>query len=292
MKQIIYSIFLLLFLAACSSEIPPQGITDKEKAPLVIPSIGIGSDVSIPAATLPLVEGTLGIFQTSGSPYAPAPYYYIGVGGNWTSRAPLTLGPEDASVCAWFPGNYFAPSSIADLARFHLETQIYSAENDLAFFPVTGGINSGHSGLNIRLTHAYALISFNLHRDVSYKGDGVVTSITFNNEHFVRAERMDIRNGNFSDKEIVRSLSLDVSATIAGSVTTTINVLVPPFTFPDTRLSLQVDGKTLSGTFPGTSVGTLHSGMSRTFDVTLRRNLELSVSVLPVDGSAEGEITW
>lgn len=292
MKRTFYSIFSLVLLAGCSSEVPYQDSPTKEAVPLVISSIRIDSDVSTRATDIPLREGTLGIFQTGGSSYIPAPYQYTGIEGGWNSSAPLILGPEEALVCAWFPYDYFLPSAMSDLAHFPLQAQVYTQESDLAFLTTTGGIDSQNQSLNIRLTHAYALLSFTLSRDITYKGEGVITGITFDNEKLVRAEMIDIRDGSFSDQEVIRSLSLGLSAIVTAGKTTTIAILVPPHTFTDTQLTLQVDGKSLSGTLSGSSIGELHSGMSRTFDVTLRSDLKLSVTVLPVDGSVGGEIIW
>lgn len=292
MKQTFYSLISLLLLIACSSEAPYQDSPANVMVPLVISSIRIDSDVSTRATDIPLTEGTLGIFRTNESAYLPASFRYTGSEGDWRSDTPLTVGSYEAFVCAWFPYDYFVPTEMADLGRFPLRVQVDTPANDLAFLQSTGGIDNQHPTLNIRLTHAHALFRFILHRDITYKGEGVITGITFENDKLVDTEKIDIRDGSFSDQEIIGSRSLDLSNTLPAGESATLNILVPPQTFPDTRLSLQVDGKTLSGTFSGDSIGHLESGMSRTLDVTLRRNLELSVSVLPVDSIVEGEIIW
>lgn len=292
MKQTFYSILSLMLLVGCTSEVSYQDSLTEESVPLVISSIRIDSDVSTRVGDMPLEEGTLGIFQTRDIPYAPAPYKYIGTGGVWNSLLPLMLGPDEAFVCAWFPNDYFVPSTMDELAHFPLQTQVYEPAKDLVFLSNTRGLSSRHPSLNIRLTHAYALLSFTLKRDVTYKGAGVVTGITFDSERLVRAAMMDIRDGSFSAQEDVRELALDVSALVAEDKTPAINILVPPQTFTDIQLTLEVDGKTLKGTLSGASIGELHSGMSRTFNVILRRNLELSASVQSVEGSSGGEITW
>lgn len=292
MKQTFYSMLLFAFLAGCSSEEPFQDTPIGEAVPLSISSIRIDSEVSTRTSDIPLVEGKLGIFQTDVTFYTPAPYTYIGIGGEWTASSPLTLGMHEASVCAWFPGDYFSPSTINELARFPLDAQVYTEANDLVFLRNTGGLNKLNPSLNVRLTHAYALLSFSLKRDISYKGAGVVTGITLDNASIVKTAMMDIRDGSFSEQETVSSLSLEVSATVTPDKMATIKILVPPDNFTDTKLSLKIDGKTLVGTITGSSIGELHSGMSRTFDVTLQRNLELLVSVMPVDGSSKGDIIW
>lgn len=292
MKQTFYSILLLALLSGCSSEESFQDTPEEEAVPLVISSIRIDSEVSARTSDITLREGTLGIFQTGGSFYIPAPYLYLGVGGTWTASPPLPLGPDEAFVCAWFPEDYFVPATTDDLARFPLEAQVYNEASDLAFLGTTGGLNKQHPSLNVRLTHAYALLNFTLKRDVTYKGAGAVTGITFDSANIVRTARMDIRNGSFSEQEIVNSLPLEVMVTVTDDKMPTIKILVPPQIFVDLKLSLEVDGKTLSGTVSGTSIGELQSGMSRTFDVTLQRKLDLTVSVLPVDGTVEEDITW
>lgn len=292
MKQTFYSILSLVLLAGCSSEMPKQNSLQGETVPLVISSIRIDSDVSTRTSDIPLEEGTLGIFRTGGSSYTPAAYRYAGNGGNWASASPLTLGPDEAFVCAWLPYDYFSPSTTDDLSRCPMSAQIYSHEGDLAFLPTTGGLDRQHPQLNVRLTHAYGLLSFTLHRDVTYKGEGKVTGITLKNGGIVRTAMMDIRDGSFSNRDIVTSLALDTSVTVTNDKAPTIKILVPPQAFADTELELEVDGKTLKGTFSAASIGELKSGGARTFNVTLRRNLELSVSILSPDGSAGGEIIW
>lgn len=292
MKQTFYSILSLVLLAGCSSEMPYQSSLTEERVPLVISSIRIDSDVSTRTNDIPLEEGILGIFQIGDIFYTSAAFRYVGNGGSWLSTPPLTLGPDETSVCAWFPYNYFSPSTTDDLAHCPMSAQIYSHEGNLAFLPTTGGLDKQHPQLNIRLTHAYGLLNFTLHKDVTYKGDGRVTGITLKNDRIVRTEMMDIRDGSFSDQDIVTSLALDTVVTVTNDKAPTIKILVPPQTFVDTELELEVDGKTLRGTFSAGAIGELQSGGARTFNVTLRRKLELSVSVLPPDGSAGGEIIW
>lgn len=292
MKQAFYSLLSLVLLAGCSSEAPYPDVPDREPVPLTISSIQIESDVPTRAGDTPLLEGTLGLYRTGGPFYTPASFRYTGTGGHWSSPVPLTLGAAEAFVCAWFPADYFAPPAVADLARFPLQAQVYTPAGDLAFLPATGGLDRDHPALNVRLTHAYSLLRFTLRRDVSYTGAGTVTAVTFENERFVRTETIDIRDGSLANPEFVKRLPLNVTATVPAGGTATLLILIPPQTFPDTRLTLEVDGQTLSGTFSGSSIGELQSGMSRSLDVILRRNLGLSVSVLPVDGSAGGEIEW
>lgn len=292
MKRTFYPIFLLSLLGGCTSEVPSQNALEGDAVPLVISSIRIDSEVSTRTSDITLAEGRLGIFQTSGSQYIPTPYLYTGIDGNWTASPPLPLGPDEAAVCAWLPEDYFVPTTTDDLAHFPLKAQIYDEAFDLAFLGTTGGLNKQHPLLNVRLTHAYALLSFTLKRDITYKGAGVVTGITLNKTNLVHTALIDIRDGSFSMQETASNLPLGVSATVTDDKTPIIKILVPPQTFTDTKLMLEVDGKTLSGTISGTSIGELQSGKSRTFDVTLQRNLELTVSVLPVDGTAGGNIIW
>lgn len=292
MKQTFYSLLSLVLLTGCSSEAPYADAPARETVPLVISAIRIDSDVSTRASDTPLTTGTLGLYRTGGPSYTSAPFRYTGNGSSWDSDQPLTVGLAEAFVCAWFPYDYFTPSVPADLALFSLQAQVYTPASDLAFMTTRGGLNSNYPTLAIRLKHAYSLLSFTLRRDITYKGTGAVTSITLKNDGLVRSETIDIRDGNLSNPEIAGSLPLNVTATVSEGGTATLDILVPPQTFSDTQLILEVDGKTLTGTIPGISIGELHSGMSRTLDVILRRNLELSVSVLPVDGTAQGEIKW
>lgn len=292
MKRTFYSILSLILMAGCSSDLPYQDPFAEERVPLVISSIQIDSNVSTRTNDISLQEGTLGIFRTDNAFYTPAAYRYVGIEGNWFSTLPLTLGPEETYVCAWFPEEYFSPSTTDDLAHFPMSAQVYSYENDLAFLPTTGGIDNKHPQLNVRLTHAYGLLSFTLHKDVTYKGDGRVTSITLKNNRLVYTEMIDIRDGRFSNQNIVTRLTLNTLVSITDGNTPSINILIPPQRFVDTELELEVDGKILKGTFSESSIGILQSGEARTFNVTLRHNLELSVSVLPVDGSAGGTIIW
>lgn len=292
MKQTFYSLLSLVLLASCSSEAPYPDVPVEGTVPVVISAIRIDSDVSTRASDIPLTEGTLGLFRTGGPSYMAASFRYTGTGGIWDSDHPLTVGLAEAFVCAWFPYDYFVPDVPADLARFPLQVQEYAPAADLVFLVTTGGLDSSHPSLPIRLKHAYALLSFTLRRDITYKGAGSVTSITLKNDGLVRSGTTDIRDGSFANPERVERLPLNLTATVAAGDTATLHILVPPQTFSDTQLILEADGKTLTGTIPGISIGELHSGMSRTLDVILRRNLELSVSVLPVDGTAQGEIKW
>lgn len=291
MKRSLYPIITLLLFAGCSSDIPYPEEPVQDLVPLELSSVRIEGDVSTRATTTPLTNGNLGIFLSNASGYTPAPYRYTGSAGGWTSDSPLYLGPGTATICAWYPYEYYVPANSGSLVQFPIKAQLNTPENDLLFFTSVSGINNRNPRQTIQLKHAHALLNFRISRDVTYQGEGKITSFTLETGYkLLDVAKINISNGQFSGANIVHKLTFPVEKTVRKNNTETIGILIPPLLIKETTVKLTVDGKEVSGYIKG-PVNTSTSGIAATINLKLRQDLPVSVTVQPTD-SAGGEIIW
>lgn len=293
MKHSFYSILAVLFFAGCS----PDALFDREEqlleqVPLEISSIQVEGDVHTRAGTTPLSGGKLGIFLTAGTGYTPAAYCYVGTGGGWSSSSPLMLGPAPATACAWYPYDYYVPQSKSDLANFPVRIQVYTPGTDLVYLSSINGINNTNPSLHIQLAHAHALLNFHISRSAEYVGAGNITGIGLSSSKLLKEAKYNIQTQAYFDIVLATALSFPVSESVPIGGTATIGLLMTPYTMPATTLKINVDGKEMSGNIPVAPLGLLQIGKCYDINVTLLRDLRLSVTVLPLDGTSGGEITW
>lgn len=292
MKRSLHLLFIGMLLAGCTSGIP----CGEEPFPVPLVPLGL-SDVQVTgsvftrAGTVPVTDGNLGIFVSNTSGYTPAPYRYTGKAGSWSSANPLYLGPGIATICGWYPYEYYVPASLATLSQFTLKIQWNTPLNDLLFFAAFSGASNRNPQQSIRLKHAHAVLNFIISRDVTYHGPGKITAFTLASDFKVLSEaRIDIWNGSFSGVKIVKSFTLELDKTLSAGDTDTLSVLIPPYTLESTTVKMSIDGKEVNGWIQG-PIRLGESGKAAVIHVKLRSDLPLSIQVLPPD-SATGEITW
>lgn len=290
MKRYPYSILLALLLTGCSSDLPYMENTGQEEgSALELSTVRMEGNVSTADNQ---VDGKLGVFLTGGAGYASAAYQYTGKNGYWTSDNPLMLGPDDATICAWYPYDYYIPANSAALGTFPLYAQKYSTESDLVFLSSVSGLNNRNSSLNIRLAHAYALLEFRIQRDATYKGAGSIGKISIQSKKLLSEAKYDILHNTYSGIKIVTELSYNADVTVPAGETITTGMLMLPFTLRGSvTLTMNIDGTDFSGAFPASFSGTQKIGTCYILNVTLR-NLQLSITALPPDDTSGGEITW
>lgn len=290
MKRFSFLIVVLMWLSGgCSDD--RYRLPDRTLAVPLELSADVEGNVYTRSAT-PLLAGDVGIFLFAENGYAEKSFHYSVVGGRWTAGTPLMLTGENAAVCVWYPYHFQLPADGTEVRTFVLNAQKYVPAADFCYQTTVHGLNNRNYTLQARLQHAYSQIEFRLSRDITFKSAGAVGNVSLSAGGLLKGVTLDITSGTYSSAvagNVVFPADISVSAdreAVAG-------VLLPPATLTgDMHLSFQVDGQEMTAVLPLASLPRLTAGTKYTVRGILKRDLDMTLTVVPVDGTAGGEIVW
>lgn len=278
-----------LLLGGCSDDcswspdVPPE-------VPLEL-SAYVEGNVYTRTAT-PLSAGDVGVFLFAENGYTEKPYHYSVVGGRWAAGTPLILTGGTASVCVWYPFHFRIPANSSEVRAFTLNAQKYTAAADLCYQKTVSGLNNRNYTLQARLQHAYAQIEFHLSREITFKTAGAVSDITLAAGGLLKGITLDITTGTYSSP-VAGAVSFPAGVTVVEGDETVVGVLLPPTTLTgDINLTFRVDGKDMTAVLPRAGLPELTAGTKYVVRGKLKRDLDMTVTVDPQDGTAGGEIVW
>lgn len=248
--------------------------------------------VAATRSTTPLTAGRLGIFRLGQAGSMPQAYLYTASAGVWESETPLMLDSGDATVCAWYPFDYFTVTAPEDPKSVPLQARKYDAAHDLTYMASVTNLNARNHRLQVRLSHACSILEFQLTRD-SYTGAGTIGTITLSAPGLLASATLDITSGTYSNGTAADvSFNADITVTDANSVTTA--VLLPPATLTGPlSVTVTVDGKERTVVLPSAGMERLDAGNAYIIRGTLQEyDIFLQVTSDGTDGTAGGEIVW
>lgn len=240
----------------------------------------------------PLTSGRLGIYVLAGEGYVPQAYLYTAVGGVWESALPPMLTSSDASVCAWYPYDYFTVSVPDDMEAVPLQAQKYDRAYDLTYMTPVTGLNAVNNTLEARLTHACSMLEFRLTRD-TYTGTGRIGTIRLSASGLLTSAKLDITSGTYSGAT-EGDVSFEAGITITDADPVTVAVLLPPAVLVGAMsVTFTVDEKERTVTLPAADLGRLDAGNAYIIRGALQEyDIFLRVVSDKTDGTAGGEIIW
>lgn len=286
---LILSVFVLL-AGGCSDNDTLPAVDDAALVPLGL-SVSVEGNVFTRSATA-LTDGNIGIYLLPENDYLPGTFLYSAVSGNWTAATPLMLSANNASVCVWYPYEYWIPADPGGLQTFPLNAQKYTPASDLCYQAVSGGLNNRNNRLLVQLQHAYAQIEFRLSRDITFKTAGNVGDITLSASGLLSGMTLDISSGTTTNP-LEGSVTYTASVVVPESSDVMTGLLLPPATLSgDLTITFSVDGRDMNAVLPHASLPQLESGNKYILRGVLQRELDITVTVEPADGSVGGEIVW
>ncbi len=118
-------------------------------------------------STTLLTSGSLGVFLSDGNNYDTRENVkYTYAEGSWDSHAPIYLGANAATLCAYYPYD----KNVTDAASVSLSSGVYAAENDLCYAANQSDLNMASPTWTMLLKHAYSQVTVRITRDASYVG--------------------------------------------------------------------------------------------------------------------------
>jgi len=268
-----------LLLWGCSEN---QTLSDNNGTALKI-SAGIAPALTRGASsTTALTSGSLGVFLSNANDYTPrGNVQYTYTDGSWAASSPIYLGDADATLCAYYPYS----AALTDAASVSLTSQAYASDKDLCYASKSG-VNADAPKWDMVLAHAYAEITLNITRDVSYLGDCAVSKVSLNNAGLYTSGTLDISTGAYS-AQVAGAVSDDPQITgIASGASASHSLLLVPVTSSmsgNLVITLTVDGKPLIASVDVSAAGLdqLQAGTNYSVGLNIRGG-EMSVNGVSV----------
>lgn len=199
------------------------------RVPLTVASASLQAGVTVTKAVTAVPVGqSMGLFLDNAAgvtSYMPTNNVRYDNGDTgWSSSAPIGLGAEDASVCAYYPYSATVTNSKQVLLIPHV---LAADEAPLAYAP-NQTVNSGKATINFTLKQAYAWLALTFEQ--GDRTDCILKELTLVNSGLSREYRLDITTGN----KVASTPATNGKVTLAGELSLPRNgsvtgqLLLPP----------------------------------------------------------------
>ncbi len=219
-----------------------------------------------------LSSGSLGVFLSDGNNYdARKNVKYTYAEGSWDSHAPIYLGADAATLCAYYPYD----GNVTDAASVSLSSGVYAAENDLCYATNQSDLDMASPTWTMLLKHAYSQVTVRITRDASYVGACSIGNVVLTGAGLNASASLNIGTGVYSNATGGASLSAAAGVNaLSGSNSASVSFLMVPTSELSGELTagVLVDGHTMLVDIDAASTGlsALNAGVNYTLNLEIR----------------------
>ena len=177
---------------------------------------------------------------------------YSNSGDGWKSDAPISLSYTEGLLCGCFPYD----ASFADCRGIPVESSLNGTDYMYAESEIVAGTVSYRENVDLTMRHALARLSVTFVKDASYKGDGVLSSISIEGDGVAASGHLDALTGSVTAAAApaVFTVSAGEGTIVAEGLVK--ECLIVPVSEADTTrqsavLKCTIDGKEYSLTLEG-----------------------------------------
>lgn len=266
---------VLLLLGGCSAETDRQA--NLASVPLNVGGMRLDAGTATRSEGTPVTQegASIGVFLTDEGGYTPAyNKTYTCNGGNWSSTDPVYVDNRTGRVLGVYdPHGLVSFGASTTVATNPLQMQFFDETRLWYYDNTTGaGVSNTNPVLAFNMMCAYARLSLNISRSVTYQFDCKVNRIVIKPSagNFYTEARVDIADGSLTgtpaaDYAIDTSgMPMNTTGLVVGFPDTSIDLLVPAQTLEagaGLTFILTTDGNDHSVTVPAATFSTLQAGM-------------------------------
>jgi uncharacterized protein (TIGR02145 family) len=247
--------------------------------PLSIVDASLTAGGTRAATTLSTSGDAIGLFLAAGTPYSAVDNVKYAYTTAWAAASTaIYLTKSTASLCAYYP--YVDGATVSRT----LAPTVYSAASDLCYKSGLSASSTANS-LSFEMGHAYSKLTMNISKG-TYPGTGAISSITFANDGLITSSTLNISTGAYTTGATGVTYTDAAPAIASLSTTATKQYLMVPCTLSlsgDSKLTLVVDGISLSAVIPNATLGALVAGSNHTLNITLSGTALVVSSVSTTD---------